>query len=158
MRRAFELHVVEGPLLRIVIPSQSGMGMLNERDKSHELDPDHPRQDHIEERMGERRQKQSRCLASQEIHPKDLHGEEPEHQQPIALELPTERRAALLPRKENVTKVKADEIAVPGAKRRAIELFQKSAPARQPIVFLLGQRREIRCFPRRLVPPWWSVL
>src|SRR4051812_20459019 len=40
VRRAFELHVVKGPLLRIVIPCQPGMSVLNERYKSHELDPD----------------------------------------------------------------------------------------------------------------------
>src|SRR3954470_14616331 len=54
MRRAFELHVVKGPLLWIVIPGEPGMSMLNERHESHELDPDRPRQDDIQERVSER--------------------------------------------------------------------------------------------------------
>jgi hypothetical protein len=73
-----------------------------------------------------------------------LQGKEPEHEQPIPLELPTQWRAALLARKENVAQVKTDEIAVPGAQRGTIELFQKPAPARQPVVFLPRQRHEIR--------------
>jgi hypothetical protein len=122
------------------------------------MDPEQPRQDHIEECVGERRQKQTRCVASQEIHPKDLQGKEPEYEQAIRQELSALWRTVLLVRKKNVAKEKADDIAGTGTQRRAVELFQKLAPARQRSYSSLVRGTKSGCFPRRFVPPWWSVL